>query len=80
MTAIEAMILSIKESQDFTQVEIQRIESVLPDVICETPGTQLAAARIKNAIAKGKGFAADVLKQFVIDFGCDLIRQLLGIS
>lgn len=78
--ALASTILAIRESKEFSQVEIQQIESILPDVICETPKTQLAAVRIKNAIEKGKDFAANILKQFVIDFGCDLILQLLGIS
>jgi hypothetical protein len=78
--AIEATLLAIKESKDFSQAEIQQIETILPDVVIETPKTQLAAVRIKNAIEKGKGFAANILKQFVIDFGCDLILQFLGIS
>lgn len=51
----------------------------LPDIISETPKTQIAVVRFKKALAKVGSFTADGLRQFVIDFGCELAKQQLGL-
>ncbi len=51
----------------------------LPDIISETPQTNLAVVRMKKVIAAAGKFSADSLRQFVIDFGCELAKNLFGL-
>lgn len=46
---------------------------VLPDVVSETPKTQLAASRMKRALALG-GWLAEGLREFLVAFGCELVK------
>ncbi len=57
----------------------EKLSNSLPDVITETPKTNLAATRMKKAISVAGKFTAEGLRQFVIDFGCELIKSQLGI-
>lgn len=66
----------LKEDDFINEEERSRLIEVLPDVISETPKTQLALVRIKKALRKLGTFAADGLRQFILDFGCELAKDL----
>lgn len=57
----------------------RKLIEILPDVISETPKTQLAAFRIQKAMTSCSKFLAEGLRQFAIDFGCELLKQKLGL-
>lgn len=77
--AIEATVLMLEEETNLAHDERQKIIDILPDVITETPRTQLAAVRIRKAIASAGSFVAEGLRQFAIDFGCELLKKQLDL-
>lgn len=70
--AIEAAVYMIQES-DLPKDEKRQLIDVLPDVVSETPKTQLAASRMKRALALG-GWLAEGLREFLVAFGCELVK------
>lgn len=77
VNAIEATALMLKEEPGLTFDECQKLIDILPDVITETPKTQLAAIRIRKTIATAGKFVAEGLRKFVIDFGCEVLKKQL---
>jgi len=79
LSAIEAAAMLIEEDGDL-DAELQgRVVDTLPDIITETPKTQVAVARFKKALATAGKFTAEGLRQFAIDFGCELAKSQLGL-
>lgn len=74
ISAIEATTYLVQES-DLCFSDQQKIIEILPDVIAETPKTQLAAFRIGKVLASGGKFLAEGIRQFVIDFGCEFLKK-----
>lgn len=60
------------------QLKNSLVES-LPNIVVETPATSLAAIRIKKFLASAGKFTADAVRQFVIDFGCELAKKSLDL-
>lgn len=79
VNAIEATALILQEEPGLTFDECQKLIDILPDVITETPKTQLAAVRIKKAFTTAGAFVADGLRKFAIDFGCELLKKQLDL-
>lgn len=77
--AIQATMELLAEDEHITTDECNRLAEILPDAISQTPRTNLAAVRIGKALKVLGNFAADGLKQFILDFGCEVIRQQLGL-
>ena len=77
--AIKNTILLIQEDEELSDSSKDSLVSSLPDVITETPGTNLAVVRMKKALKTAGKFTADALRQFAIDFGCELARKSLGL-
>lgn len=78
LASIEATTYLIQESE-LDQADQKKLIDVLPDVISETPKSQLAAFRFNRAISSAGKFLADGLRQFVIDFGCELLKKQLDL-
>ena len=78
-SALEAITLMIQEDEKLSASERQNLEQSLPDILSETPKTKVASIRIKKAILSAGKFTADALRQFVIDFGCELAKKSLGL-
>lgn len=79
-SAIEAVAELIRMEQDITNGEKENCITTLPDIICETPYTTLAVTRAK-AIASNSGkFIADGIRQFALDFGCELAKKMFGLE
>lgn len=51
----------------------------IPDIISETPKSNIAAIRFKKVMSCAGKFTADALRQFIIDFGCELVKNQIGI-
>ena len=56
-----------------------RTVETLRDIISETPNTTLATTRLKKCLISSGTFVAEGLRQFVIDFGCELAKRTLGL-
>lgn len=78
-TAISAATLMIEESSELTELDKESLKDSLPDIFSETPKTQLASIRFKKALLKAGDLTADALRQFVIDFGCELFKSAVGL-
>lgn len=77
-SALESATLMIREDSELSEIERRNLEESLPDILSETPRTKLASIRIKKALLTAGEFTADALRQFVIDFGCELAKKSLG--
>ena len=49
----------------------------LPDITAETPATNLAVLRYGKVLRSVGKLTADSIRQFVIEFGCELAKQSL---
>lgn len=78
-SAIESVKLLIQEEEEFSEQLKSSIIESLPDVITDTPKTNLASVRLKKGIASAGKFTADAIRQFVIDFGCEMAKKSLGL-
>lgn len=77
--AIESTALIIREESSFNEQEQNALIEVLPDIIVETPKTNLAAVRLKKCLASAGKFTAEAVRQFALDFGCELAKKSLGL-
>lgn len=75
--ALEATAIMIQEDSILSELERNSLQQSLPDIIAETPKTKVASIRIKKALLTVGEFTADALRQFVIDFGCELAKKSL---
>lgn len=66
-----------EEDELSEQLKASMIDS-LADIVSETPRTNLATVRIQKGLATAGRFTADAIRQFVIDFGCELAKKTLG--
>lgn len=76
--AIEAATNLIYEEADLDKVQQEKLVASLPDIITDTPKTKIAVVRFKKALLAVGKFTAEGLRQFVIDFGCELAKSQLG--
>ena len=77
--AIDAMAELLSFEDNFSKDETQALINSLPDIISETPRTQLAITRFKKLLNSATSLTIDGVRQFAIDFGCELARKQLGI-
>lgn len=78
-SALTSAQLIIQEEEDLSDLSKNALIDSLPDIIIETPKTNLAVVRIKKALTSAGKFTSDALRQFVIDFGCELAKKSLGL-
>lgn len=77
--SIEATAIMIQEDIELSELERKNLEESLPDIISETPKTKVASIRVKKALLTAGQFTADALREFVIDFGCELAKKSIGL-
>lgn len=77
--ALEATALMIQEDTELSELERKNLEDSLPDIMSDTPKTKVASVRIKKALLTAGEFTAETIRQFVIDFGCELAKKSLGL-
>ena len=76
---LQSTALLIQEEEELSeQLKVSLVES-LPDIITETPKTNLAVVRVKKCFASAGKFTVDAVRQFAIDFGCELAKKSLGL-
>lgn len=78
-SAISSISLLIQEEDELSDQLKSSIIASLPDVISETPKTNLAVVRFKKCFTVAGKFTTDALRQFAIDFGCELFLKSLGL-
>ncbi len=78
LSAIEMASALIAEDEKLSQAEKDNLVGSLSDILVETPKTQLATTRIKKALMVCGKFTAEGIRQFVIDFGCELAKKYSG--
>lgn len=76
---IRAVAELLAEDEAITPDECNRLIEVLPDTLAETPRTQLAVARIKKALKHLSSITSEALRQFLIDWACELVKKQLGL-
>lgn len=78
-SALKVAALLIQEDENLDNEQKQTLQDCLPDLITETPSTNLAVVRLKKALKKVGKFTGEGLLQFVNDFCCQLALKLLGL-
>lgn len=78
-SAMEAVAALVMEDEDLQDATKKALVDSLPDVISETPKTNLAVVRVKKALLSAGKFTVEGLRQFAIDFGCELVKKQLGL-
>jgi len=78
-TALLAAADLISEEEALSDEQKQLIVDSLSDIISETPKTNLAVIRLKKCLITVGKFTAEGLRQFVIDFGCELAKKTFGL-
>lgn len=78
-SALQSTALLIQEEESLSEQSKVALIETLPDIVSETPKTNLAVVRVKKCIASAGRFTGEALRQFVIDFGCELAKKALGL-
>lgn len=78
-SAIEATQLLIQEDESLDNIQKASLIESLPDIANETPKTKLAVVRLQKALKTVGSFTADGVRQFALDFGCELAKKSLGL-
>ena len=77
-TALETMSEMIQEDSEIDPELQKSLTDALPDLVSETPKTNLAIIRLKRGLLAVGKFTAEGLRQFVIDFGCELVKRQMN--
>lgn len=78
VSAIESTAALIEEDEEIPQEQKTKLIESLPDIVSETPRTKLAIVRLKKALVSVGKFTADGVRQFCIDFACELVKSSMG--
>jgi len=77
-SALEAMKEIIREDEDLFDDEKERMSQSLPDLLSETPRTDLAIMRVKKFALRATKEVGSALLSFVIEHGCEKVVTALG--
>ena len=75
--AINSTAACIYEDETLSQELAEKLVESLPDITAETPATNLAVLRYGKVLRSVGKLTADSIRQFVIEFGCELAKQSL---
>ena len=78
-TALDTAKDLVLELEKLDVLQRQKLAESFPDMITETPKTQIAVVRVRKAMLSVGKFTADSIRQFIIDFGCELAKKQLGL-
>ncbi len=70
----------IYEIESLEREERECLVSSFPDLIAETPNTQLTVIRTKRILAKTRGTVAELIKSILINITCEAVKRHLGWS
>ena len=76
---MDAVAELLEEEEQLDDIQRSKLTASLPDIVSETPKTQVAVVRFKKALLSVGKFTAEGLRQFAIDFGCELAKSQLGL-
>lgn len=76
-TRLEAFQQIVDSLDDVSPELKKRLKNSFPDIICETPKTELAAIIVENVLKQSTGFAAAALKEWIKNYAVTLITLLL---
>ena len=68
----------IWEDEDLFDDEKERMSQSLPDLITETPKTELAVMRVKKFALRATKGVGSALLSFIIEHGCEKAVTALG--
>ena len=77
-SALQAAAELLALDDNLTLDEAQILVTALPDLLTETPKTQLAVAKFKKLLSSAAQFTVDGVRQFAIDFGCAYVKSELS--
>ena len=77
-SAIQAAAELLTLDDNLSIEETQILVDALPDLLSETPKTQLAVAKFKKFLSASGRFTVDGVRQFAIDFGCAYVKSELS--
>lgn len=77
--AKESIRATIEEESEFDSEQKEALVEIIPDIMVETPKTQLGITRIKKSLLVAGKFTAEAIRQFIIDFGCEVAIKKLGL-
>ena len=77
-SALQAAAELLALDDNLTLDESQSLVDALPDLLTETPRTQLAVAKFKKFLSSATQFTVDSVRQFAIDFGCTYVKSELS--
>lgn len=75
---IEAIKEIIDEEESLSESERDKLKLSLPDLIVETPKSNLAVSRLKRALSVVGDITKSGLTQFITDFACNAVKKMLG--
>lgn len=78
-SAMDAVAELLEEEAQLDDLQRSKLTASLSDIVSETPKTQVAVVRFKKALLSVGQFTAEGLRQFAIDFGCELAKSQLGL-
>ncbi|MCU6702433.1 MULTISPECIES: DUF2321 domain-containing protein [Eubacteriales] len=78
-SAMDAVAELLEEEEQLDDLQRSKLTASLSDIVSETPKTQVAVVRFKKALLSVGQFTAEGLRQFAIDFGCELAKSQLGL-
>ena len=78
-SAISSTYNLILEDKRISARTKEELRKALPNIVIENSETVGASLKIKKALKKLSKFGAEALKQFVLDFACELAAKLIGI-
>lgn len=77
--ALEQVLSSINNDPSVDLQTLQELTESLPEIMSESPSTTIATSRIKKGLLACGKFTAEGIRQFAIDFGCELAKRQLGL-
>lgn len=77
--ALEAARQLIEETDDIDDDEKTKISDSLPDLLADTPKTQVAIARMQKWLSKVTVFTGNALKEIIVSVATEAVKKQLGI-
>lgn len=77
---LEAITMLLDEDENLDFGTKCRAIEVLPDLLAETPKTELAAARWKKLLSGTSKFVGDSIRSIFVEIGAEVALKLLGLK
>ncbi len=74
---IDAVESVLKDTKKLNQKEKQEFENYIPDLIINTPKTEIASLKAKNLMEKVGPVLSDMLKNILIDIVLEVVKKTI---